>query len=168
MDIPGRIQNVIFLSMFVFKLIISLLFDVSIYVSWFCCFILPIVVFDLTLFATELGKVLSKNRKLMDPFKPIVMEDANYVSSIVSLFESSKLNGPKWTGASKEDCVDFRAIQHTFEKCLKLEMFPPQSITCFGVLVSRACTTLVSLSNPTILDMSMTALPNLRSSNIIW
>lgn len=79
------------------------------------------------LFATELTKVINKNLPLMYPFKPMEMADANYVSSIVSLFESSMLNGPKWTGASKEEGEDFCAIQSTFVKCLKLEMFPSKA-----------------------------------------
>lgn len=76
---------------------------------------------------TELEKVLDGNRKLINQSKPQGTRSKDYKSQIVTLFASSKVNGPKWTGASKDEGEDYLGIQAAFVKCAGLDMLPPRA-----------------------------------------
>lgn len=85
-------------------------------------------IFDFMLFWTELQKVLKKAIKLIHGFQPNDMMDAEFISKVMKLFAESKLHGPRYTGASKDDSEDFRGIQSAFQKCLELEMLPSKAL----------------------------------------
>lgn len=76
----------------------------------------------------ELQKVFKKAIKLIHGFQPNDMMDAEFISKVMKLFAESKLHGPRYTGASKDDSEDFRGIQSAFQKCLELEMLPSKAL----------------------------------------